>query len=129
MFYYKVDISSIAEISAAASQIRSEHGSPSMLINNAGVGCPFLVVDVSEEQIRRTFDVNLISNFFIVKEFLPAMIKANHGHVVTIASLASYLSISPTITYSASKAGAMAFHEGLANELIVEYDAPKVRTT
>jgi short-subunit dehydrogenase len=84
---------------------------------------------VSEEQIRRTFNVNLISHFFIIKEFLPAIIKENHGHVVTIASLASYLAVSPTITYSSSKAGAMAFHEGLANELIVRYDAPKVRTT
>jgi all-trans-retinol dehydrogenase (NAD+) len=99
------------------------------LINNAGVGCPHPLLDVTEETIRRTFDVNLISHFLITKEFLPALVKANHGHVVTIASLASFLSISPTITYSCTKAGAMAFHEGLANELIVRYDAPKVRTT
>lgn len=129
MFYYKVDISSSAEISTVANQIRSEHGSPSILINNAGVGCPYPVLNVSEEAVRRTFDVNLISHFFIIKEFLPAIVKANHGHVVTIASLASYLSISPTITYSCSKAGAMAFHEGLANELLVRYNAPRVRTT
>jgi all-trans-retinol dehydrogenase (NAD+) len=57
------------------------------------------------------------------------MVKSNHGHIVTVASVASFLAIAPTVAYSCSKAGVLAFHEALTNELKVRYDAPKVRTT
>ncbi len=99
------------------------------MVNNAGVGSPFTLLAIDEAGIRRLLDINLVSHFLTVKEFLPAMVKANHGHVVTVASLASFLAIAPTVAYSCSKAGVMAFHEALSNELKVRYDAPKVRTT
>lgn len=38
-------------------------------------------------------NVNSISHFWTVKAFLPAMIESNHGHIVTIASLAGINSI------------------------------------
>jgi short-subunit dehydrogenase len=56
------------------------------------------------------------------------MIKRNHGLWVTVASLAGYVT-SPGLTdYSASKASAIAFHEGLGSELATMYKAPAVRT-
>jgi short-subunit dehydrogenase len=65
----------------------------------------------------------------MVREFLPAMIKKNHGHVVTIASMASFLVLAGNVDYSCSKASALAFNEGLASELKARYNAPEVRTT
>jgi len=100
-----------------------------ILINNAGVGTAETILDETEERIRRTFEVNTISHFIMVKEFLPAMIKQNHGHVVTIASMASFLVIAQNVDYSCTKASALAFHEGLAAELKARYGAKKVRTT
>lgn len=82
----------------------------------------------SEEEIRQVFDVNLIANFLLIKEFLPAMIKRNHGHIVTIASLASFITGVQNVDYSCSKVGALALHEGLAQELRHAYNAKKVRT-
>lgn len=40
------------------------------------------------------FDVNIISHFICVKEFLPAMVEKDHGHVVSIASTSSFISAS-----------------------------------
>jgi short-subunit dehydrogenase len=56
------------------------------------------------------------------------MIERNHGMVVTVASLASHLPAPSMVDYAASKAAALAFHEGLATELATMYKAPKVRT-
>ena len=67
--------------------------------------------------------------FKLVKEFLPHMVQRNHGHIVTIASIASFASVANNASYSATKAGALAFHEGLAQELKARYGANKVRTT
>lgn len=56
------------------------------------------------------------------------MIAANHGMVVTVASLAGYITAPAMVDYAASKAAAISFHEGLAAELVTHYHAPKVRT-
>lgn len=56
------------------------------------------------------------------------MVEQNHGMVVTVASLAGYLPAPNMVDYAASKAAAIAFHEGLASELATLYKAPKVRT-
>jgi all-trans-retinol dehydrogenase (NAD+) len=56
------------------------------------------------------------------------MISGNHGTVVTIASLAAYVTAPNMVDYASSKAAALCFHEGLAAELKTRYSAPKVRT-
>jgi all-trans-retinol dehydrogenase (NAD+) len=99
------------------------------LINNAGIGSAATILEGSEDFIRKTFEVNTISHFLTVREFLPAMIKKNHGHVVTVASMASFLVHAGNVDYSCSKASALAFHEGLASELKSRYKAPDIRTT
>ncbi|KAF7896052.1 hypothetical protein EAF00_006067 [Botryotinia globosa] len=129
VFYYRVDITSPSQIASAASEIRESHGDPTVLINNAGIGTLMPILEGSEAQTRKTFEVNTISHFFMAREFVPAMIKKNHGHVVTIASIASYLVHAANVDYSCSKASALAFHEGLASELKALYNAPNVRTT
>jgi NAD(P)-dependent dehydrogenase (short-subunit alcohol dehydrogenase family) len=98
-------------------------------VNNAGIGSGATILEGSEAFIRKTFEVNTMSHFWMVREFLPAMIKVNHGHVVTIASMASFILHAGNTDYAGSKASALAFHEGLSVELRSRYKAPNVRTT
>ncbi|KAG0649589.1 Dehydrogenase RED2 [Hyphodiscus hymeniophilus] len=127
--FYQCDVTSSSQISDAAAEIRKSVGDPTVLINNAGIGSSATILDGSEEIIRKTFEVNTIAHFLMVKEFLPAMIKKNKGHVVTIASMASFIVHAGNVDYSCTKASALAFHEGLASELKARYNAPDVRTT
>jgi all-trans-retinol dehydrogenase (NAD+) len=57
------------------------------------------------------------------------MTKKNHGHIVTIASTGSFYSQAQNVSYACSKAAAMAFHEGLGQELRARFDAPRIRTS
>ncbi|KAH8808497.1 hypothetical protein F5884DRAFT_792437 [Xylogone sp. PMI_703] len=127
--FYRADVTSRAELAETAAQIRKEHGDPTVLINNAGVGSGGSILDKSENAIRKIFDVNTISHWWTVKEFLPAMIKKNHGHVITMASAAAYISVAQMVDYSCTKASALAFHEGLSSELKYIYKADQVKTT
>jgi short-subunit dehydrogenase len=56
------------------------------------------------------------------------MVANNHGMVVTVASLAGYVTAPGMVDYAASKSAAVSFHEGLTSELVTHYKAPKVRT-
>ncbi|KAH8598764.1 hypothetical protein B0O99DRAFT_591388 [Bisporella sp. PMI_857] len=127
--FYKCDVTSTSEISAVAAEIRKAHGDPTVLINNAGVATCKSILGTNESNVRKTFEVNTLAHFWTVREFLPAMIKRNHGHVVTIASMASFAVHAQNVDYCCTKASALAFHEGLASELKSRYNAPDVKTT
>jgi all-trans-retinol dehydrogenase (NAD+) len=127
--YWKCDIVSSSEVHKAADEIRKQMGHPSILINNAGIGYAHSIIDTSEEELKRLLGINLLSLWTTTREFLPSMIIQNKGHIVTIASLASYVAMPRGVDYSVSKAGALAFHEGLASEIKHVYKAPGIMTT
>lgn len=128
MHYFQVDLTKSVKVAAAAQQVRNEVGPPTILINNAGVLRGKNILDLSDQDVRFTYEVNTFAHYYTVREFLPAMIRADHGMVVTVASVASHLCSPQLVDYCGTKAAALAFHEGLAAELKTRYDAPRVRT-
>ena len=126
--HYTCDITSASSVREVAETVRSTLGNPTILINNAGIATGLTILSGTDESVKRTFEVNSLSHFRLVREFVPAMIDANHGTIVTIASIAACVSTANIVDYSCSKSAALAFHEGLAAELKLTYKAPKVRT-
>ncbi|CAG8910237.1 unnamed protein product [Penicillium egyptiacum] len=126
--FYQTDISSARSLSETGAAIRNSHGEPTVIVNNAAVFHHGTILGMPEEKLRQTFDVNIISLFLIMKEFLPFMVRTNRGHVVTVASVASFVTLGEMVDYACSKAGALAFQEGLRQELKYWYKAPNVRT-
>lgn len=122
MHFYDCDIISPSAVSTTAAAIRDSFGAPTLLFNNGGIARVLPIL------FARTFNVNILSHFRLVKEFLPAMISAEHGTVISIASLAAAATTPHIVDYSCTKAAVLAFHEGLAAELKTTYAAPKVRT-
>ena len=49
------------------------------------------------------------------------MLSARKGHIITIASLASYIALPGLVDYSSTKAAVLALHEGLTMELRHRY--------
>jgi short-subunit dehydrogenase len=126
--FFNTDLASPTSIASSAASIKATLGSPTVLINNAGVARGKTILTTTESDIRLTFNVNTLSHYFLAQQFLPEMIAKNHGMVVTVASLASYMATPNMVDYASSKAAALAFHEGLSAELASLYKAPKVRT-
>ncbi|KAH7412180.1 hypothetical protein DE146DRAFT_674521 [Phaeosphaeria sp. MPI-PUGE-AT-0046c] len=127
--FFKCDITDPSAVYTTAETIKSSLGNPTILINNAGVLQTHTVLNTPDAYLRKIFDVNVLSNWYTSKAFLPSMISANKGHIVTIASTASYLGVAGLADYTASKAAILSFHETLRQELKVNYSAPNVLTT
>ncbi len=124
---YACDVRDPVAVTAVADRVRREVGDPDVVVNNAGVVSGARLVDLTEEKIRRTFDVNVLGLYWVTKAFLPAMIAADRGHVVTVASAAGLVGVARQTDYSASKHAAVGFDESLRVEL--RQVAPGVRTT
>nr|XP_008109227.1 PREDICTED: 17-beta-hydroxysteroid dehydrogenase 13 isoform X2 [Anolis carolinensis] len=105
------------EIYTVADKVKKDIGDVSILVNNAGVITTAKLLSTKDEQIQEMFDVNVLAHYWTTKAFLPAMIKNNHGHIVTVASISGHIGIPFTVTYTSSKFAAVGFHNGLKEEL------------
>lgn len=147
--YYQCDLTDTGAIRTLAAQIRSEVGHPTVLVNNAGLSRGATVMEGSYGDVELTIKTNLIAPFLLVKEFLPHMVKIDHGHIVNVGSASSLTPPAKIADYAATKAGITAFHEvrrtkkgpeiswkccsngwkALQLELKHIHNAPKVRLT
>jgi len=98
-----------------------------VLILNAGVISGRRLLDLPDEAIERTMEVNVLGLFWCTKAFLPRMAARDRGHIVTISSLVGATPVPGLTDYVASKHAAYGFAETLRTELAE--DAPGVRTT
>ncbi|XP_046455180.1 estradiol 17-beta-dehydrogenase 11-like isoform X2 [Daphnia pulex] len=119
-FAYQVDLSKREEVYQMAQRVKREVGKVSILVNNAGVVSGKVLLDCSDEQIQRTFDVNVLAHFWTVKSFLPDMIMQDMGHIVTVASLAGLTGSDRLVDYCSSKFAAVGFDESLRTELAID---------
>ncbi|KAK3179367.1 hypothetical protein K4F52_009193 [Lecanicillium sp. MT-2017a] len=127
--YYKCDVTSSKSIAEAGAGVRGDFGEPTIFVNNAGIAVPRAILDIEEKALQKIFAINTMAHWLTVQEFLPSMVKANKGHFVTVASVASFVCLPGHADYGATKASALAFHEALQVELKAVYDAPNVLTT
>ncbi|OAK96520.1 NAD(P)-binding protein, partial [Phaeosphaeriaceae sp. SRC1lsM3a] len=127
--HYHCNLTSWDDIHRAAEAIRSDLGPPSILVNNAGIGNAYTILNIPPEHLRRLVEINLLSHWGTVKEFLPAMLARKKGHIVSVASLASFVSLAGAVDYSCTKAALISFHEGLAQELKHRYKCPQIKTS
>ncbi|KAM0457978.1 hypothetical protein ACHAO4_002699 [Trichoderma viride] len=127
--YYQCDLSDTSALKATCERIRNEVGHPTVLFNNAGLVRGASVMEGSYGDIEATVRTNLIAPMLLVKEFIPEMVKRDHGHILHTGSLSCITPPAMVADYSATKAGLVAMHESLQLELKTVYNAPRVRLT
>ena len=89
-------------------------------MNNAGLVQGKFVHEMNEQMASKVMVVNAESNWWTIREFLPAMMQRNSGHIVAIASLAGKVGCGGLADYNASKFAQYGFHEGLRIELKIQ---------
>ena len=96
---YRCDLSNIDDMNTTLSKILLKYSKIDILINNAAVSFNKEFTLLSEEEIIKTTNVNLVSPTLICKKILPIMIKNNCGHIVSIASVLSHVTSNHIVKY------------------------------
>jgi len=107
------DVVQRAPLRAAVSEIEEIVGPTDALLACAGFGRLTLVPDLALDALRTTFEVNVFGVAESIEAVLPGMIERKNGHLVGVASVAGYRGFPWMISYSASKAGLIAYLEAL----------------
>ncbi len=116
----RCDVSEKTCVDECAQNVLRQYGHIDILINNAGIlcnGANSSILEPTQHQIRRCFDVNLMAQFWTVQAFLPQMIARKSGHIVTICSTTAFGGASVLPYYSISKWAVRGFNENLSQEL------------
>jgi len=110
---HTVDITEVAVVNRVAER----SGVVDVLINNAGIVAGKHLLDSTESDIRRTYEVNALALYWVTRAVLPGMIERGGGAVVTVASAAGLLGVAQQTDYSATKFAAVGFTESLRAEM------------
>ncbi|KAK4209583.1 NAD(P)-binding protein [Rhypophila decipiens] len=125
--YYKCDVTDKQRVAEVAAEIERDLGTPTVLINNAAIVVGKRLLDMSVDEIEKSLTTNLLSHFYTLKAFLPALARSEvGGTVVTVSSVIGTTGAAQLSDYSAAKAGVTAMHKSLAAELRQTH--PQIRT-
>lgn len=113
----KGDIGKKSFCDDAVKQTLETFGKPDVLVNNAAEQhiCEKFE-DISEKQMRRTFDTNVFGMMFLTQAALPH-VQENNGCIINTASVVAYRGQPQLIDYGATKGAVLGFTRSLANNL------------
>jgi 3-oxoacyl-[acyl-carrier protein] reductase len=112
-----LDVADANSIDALLKDIESREGTPSILVNNAGITRDNLLLRMKDEEWNEILNTNLGSVFRLSKGVLRAMMKARRGRIISIASVVGVMGNAGQTNYAAAKAGIIGFSKSLAREV------------
>ena len=101
----QMNVSKISEIKAAFEILEKEFGKLDVLVNNAGIGPPNAIEDVTEEDFNYTVEVNLKGTFFVSQCAGKLMKRQKYGRIVNLSSQAGFIALPTESVYCMTKAG------------------------
>jgi NAD(P)-dependent dehydrogenase (short-subunit alcohol dehydrogenase family) len=101
----QMNVSKINEIKAAFEILEKEFGRLDVLVNNAGIGPPNAIEDVTEEDFNYTVEVNLKGTFFVSQCAGKLMKRQKYGRIVNLSSQAGFIALPTESVYCMTKAG------------------------
>lgn len=109
----RLDVTQKDEINALMDQIVKENGKIDHLINCAGIVYSKPYLESSDDEFRKTLEVNLIGVDNCCRAALGHMIRRKEGKIVNILSASSRMGSDFYTHYSASKFGALGLTQGI----------------
>ena len=105
----------------AVGELAARYGATNVLVNCVGMVGVGTVLDSSNEDLERSFKVNVVTMASTIKAFLPAMRERKDGAIVNIASVVSSVKAAPNrFTYATTKAAIIGLTKAVAMDFIGE---------
>ena len=118
---YALDVTSTEAVDTLAQKVIKEFGAPDILANCAGFVHQGSILDCSEADWDRSFDINVKSMHRTLRAFVPAMLKHSGGSVINIASVASSLRGIPNrYAYGSTKAAVIGLTRSVAADFVTK---------
>jgi NAD(P)-dependent dehydrogenase (short-subunit alcohol dehydrogenase family) len=116
----EMDVSRRDQVEALADLAIRTYGRIDTWVNNAGVSIYSRFEDVTEDEVRRLFDVNFMGQMYGMWTALPLLRKNGGGTIINLASVVGKRGLPLQSFYSATKFAIVGLSEALRMELRTE---------
>lgn len=116
-FSIKADVSSVNDVNNMIEEIIKKFYKIDVLINNAGIICDSLIINMDEKKWDIVLNTNLKSVFLCCKAVSKHMIENKKGSIINVSSIVGVRGNIGQANYSASKAAILGFTKSFAKEL------------
>ncbi|HEY0248247.1 MAG TPA: D-threitol dehydrogenase [Gryllotalpicola sp.] len=110
------DLTDPAAAGEVVAQAADAVGTPTVLVNSAGVALLDPALDVPAARWQATLDVNLSASFYMAQAVGRLMVGAHYGRIVSLASQAAIIGLDQHAAYAASKAALVGLTKVLSKE-------------
>lgn len=117
------DITDLGKSESFAQRVCADFGVPDTLVNNAGIHLKKTAEEISDSEFHQVMRTHVDAAFSLSREFAKPMLERGSGHILFIASMASYMGIPKVAAYSAAKSA----HLGLVRALAADFSPRGVR--
>lgn len=111
------DITETRAIIDLVKQVKKEQGKIDILVNNAGIMQDALIPMVTDEQINKTFEVNVFAMMHFIQYVSKVMKRQHSGSIINAASIMGIGGNYAQMVYAASKGAVVALTKSAAKEL------------
>jgi 3-oxoacyl-[acyl-carrier protein] reductase len=112
-----LNISDAESVAAAIKNVQDNEGSPTIVVNNAGITRDNLLLRMKVEEWEDVLSTNLSGVYRVSKACLRGMMKAKKGRIINISSVIGVMGNAGQSNYAAAKAGIIGFSKSLAREI------------
>ena len=112
-----VDLTSEESVADAIEKTQTQFGSIDVIINNAGYGIGGSIEELTDEETRLSFDVNVFGMFNVIRKALPYLREQKSGHIINISSIAGIAPGTGWSVYAATKYAVIGLSEVLADDV------------
>ena len=110
----QVDVGREAEIQALIADAERDGGPIDLFFSNAGVPGPGGGPEAPDDELQRTWEINVMAHVWAARALLPGMVERGDGYLVSTASAAGLLTQVSALAYSITKHAAVALAEWIA---------------
>ncbi|HKP58858.1 MAG TPA: beta-ketoacyl-ACP reductase [Polyangiales bacterium] len=112
----RLDVTHGEQVDEALKELHKRLGRLDIVVNNAGIARDNLLLRVSDEDIQKTFAVNVTGAINCARSAVRLMMRAKTGRIINLASVVAELGNPGQTVYSASKAALIGLTKTLARE-------------
>jgi len=112
-----VNLSDEKSVAEAIQTTQNTFKSIDVVINNAGYGIGGSIEELTDEEARESFDINVFGTLNVIRAVMPFMRAQQSGHIINISSIAGIAAGTGWALYAATKFAVIGLSEVLADDV------------
>ncbi|QMW06205.1 SDR family NAD(P)-dependent oxidoreductase [Spirosoma foliorum] len=113
----QVDLANEQSVAQALQKTHDTFKHIDVVVNNAGYGIGGSIEELTDQETRDSFDINVFGTLNVIRHVLPFLRAQQSGHIINISSIAGITANTGWAIYAATKYAVMGLSEVLADDV------------